>query len=308
MSPLPGAGNFLGSTGLSTILVSTSKPVKVTAFIPLSLQSPNERPGRSPAEARRVPAPQTARRLAPAAGGYTPAQRWIVSFEDGTSCFVKSAAALPGSPMDEWLRTEHTVYTQLKASFLPRLLAWEDDGAQPILILEDLSHAHWPPPWTYGQVESILDTLTTVRASRVAGIPPAPIRDPDLTSHWSEVQDDPEPLLSLGLCSRNWLDASLLTLIEAALRADLSGDDLVHFDVRSDNAASTAIVRSSSTGTSSHAETARSTSLAGPQASLGGRPATRKHPARCAPVGRGHQWLLRLLRRAAIAASSATSA
>ena len=81
-----------------------------------------------------------------AAGGYTPAQRWIVRFDDGTSCFAKSATATPHSPTDEWLRREHHVYSSLQADFLARMLGWDDDGVQPLLILEDLSAAHWPPP------------------------------------------------------------------------------------------------------------------------------------------------------------------
>jgi hypothetical protein len=170
-----------------------------------------------------------------ASGGYTPAQRWIVTFEDGTSCFVKTAAGLPESPMDQWLRREHAVYSSVEANFLPRLLGWDDDGVQPVLVLEDLGAARWPPPWRSGDVERVIEMLTAVRATRLDDLGDAEDLDPDLTSHWTEVQDDPGPFLSLGFCSQNWLDASLQTLIDAALRADLSGDDLVHFDVRSDN-------------------------------------------------------------------------
>ncbi len=34
----------------------------------------------------------------PVGGGYTPAQRWLVDFEDGTSCFAKSAVGTPVTP------------------------------------------------------------------------------------------------------------------------------------------------------------------------------------------------------------------
>jgi hypothetical protein len=167
-------------------------------------------------------------------GGYTPAQRWIVTFEDGTSCYAKSAAGAPGSPMDQWLRREHDVYSRLHADFMPRLLGWDDDGTQPLLLLEDLSSARWPPPWQPGDVEAVLDLLARMRATPFDA-PPAEELDPDLISHWREVQDHPKPFLSLGLCSRRWLETALPPLIAAAASARRSGTDLVHFDVRSDN-------------------------------------------------------------------------
>jgi aminoglycoside phosphotransferase (APT) family kinase protein len=52
---------------------------------------------------------------------------------------------------------------------------------------------------------------------------------------WPEVARDPEPFLSLGLCSREWLDQALAVLLEAASLDYLDGTSLVHLDVRSDN-------------------------------------------------------------------------
>ena len=43
------------------------------------------------------------------------------------------------------------------------------------------------------------------------------------------------PFLRLGLCSRNWLELALPTLIDAAEGARLEGDSLLHLDIRSDN-------------------------------------------------------------------------
>jgi hypothetical protein len=168
-------------------------------------------------------------------GGYTPAQRWIVTFSDGATAFVKSATGSPASPIDEWLRREHDVYSRLGASFLPRFLGWHDDGVQPILVLEDLSAGFWPPPWTQERVGAVLQTLAEVRATPLDGLPATPELDPDLTSHWRDVEAGPAPFLSLGLCSAGWLDGALPVLIAAALQAERAGNDLVHFDVRSDN-------------------------------------------------------------------------
>jgi len=165
-----------------------------------------------------------------AAGGYTSAQRWIVGFDDGTSGFAKSAAAAPHSPMDEWLRREHYVYSRLHADFMPRMLGWDDESVQPLLILEDLSAAHWRP----GDIEAVFATLAKVHASHL-DIPTVAETDPGLTTPWLPVRDDPQPLLSLGLCSQAWLQAALPLLIDAARVADLSGPSLLHLDTRSDN-------------------------------------------------------------------------
>jgi hypothetical protein len=77
-------------------------------------------------------------------GGYSTAERWIAGFADGSSAFVKSGE----NHLATFLRAEYKhVYSKLEASFLARLVAWSDDGVTPILILEDLSRTHWPPPW-----------------------------------------------------------------------------------------------------------------------------------------------------------------
>jgi Phosphotransferase enzyme family len=52
---------------------------------------------------------------------------------------------------------------------------------------------------------------------------------------WPQVARDPEPFLSLGWCSRGWLDDVLPALLDAADPRLLEGDALCHLDVRSDN-------------------------------------------------------------------------
>jgi aminoglycoside phosphotransferase (APT) family kinase protein len=171
----------------------------------------------------------------PAAGGYTAAKRGIVTFEDGRSAFLKAAVS---EETADWLRAEYAVYRYLGAAgadFLPRVLAWDDDGARPILLLEDLSAAHWPPPWEPGHAARVAETL-----SRLRRVPPMPgmatleaYRDD--FSGWRKVAADPGPFLSVGLCTAAWLDAALpgLQAAEQALRLD--GTDFLHLDIRSDN-------------------------------------------------------------------------
>jgi len=152
---------------------------------------------------------------------------------DGERAFVKCAR---GDDTASWIRDEHLFYAQTRgAPFLPRMLGWDDDGERPVIALEDLSDAHWPPPWTPDQVDAVIACLAEVAAA------PAP---PDLPraadsqfdfQGWIEIEDDPASFLDLGLCSAAWLDAALPILRFATEIAPLDGDALMHFDVRSDN-------------------------------------------------------------------------
>ncbi len=176
--------------------------------------------GRTPVRWRRVE------------GGYTPAERWVVGFSDGTSAFVKAATSADTSL---WLLAEHRVYASVRAPFLPALVGWDGDPF-PLLVLEDLSGAHWPPPWSRPQIDALLATLETVHRTP----PPAGLSSlealRDALTGWKRVAEDPLPFLAMGLASAGWLERSLPTLLAAERDVRLAGDDFVHFDVRSDNA------------------------------------------------------------------------
>ena len=166
-------------------------------------------------------------------GGYASnTVRWRVELDDGRAVFVKLA-------LDDmaagWLRDEHRLYSTLEASFLPELVGWHDDEATTFLVLEDLSDAHWPPPWLEGHIDEVLSALEALARTRAPPGLPALDDLRERLNGWELVADDPEPLLSTGLCSRAWLGAALPRLRETAATCDLSGDSLVHLDVRSDN-------------------------------------------------------------------------
>ena len=167
-------------------------------------------------------------------GGYPPARRWVVTLGDGSSAFVKVATdELTAS----WLRDEHVAYSVMRgATFMPRYLGWADDGEHPVLALEDLSGAHWPPPWEPRHVDAVLRTLTELAAATPPeGTPFAEHDALDVAGGWAEIADDPSSFLGLGLCEPAWLATHLAVLRAAAEDAPLRGAALLHFDVRSDN-------------------------------------------------------------------------
>ena len=167
------------------------------------------------------------------AGGYSTADRYAVTLADGRRAFVKSSDA---ENMAGWLRREHEVYASLEGGFIPSLLGWDDDGVRPLLAIEDLSDADWTPHWDDARVGAVRDALRKLAVS-----PPPPntrsVRElfPDLHDRWRIVERDPAPFLSLGLRDREWLDRSLPHILAVVDADPAGGDELCHFDVRSDN-------------------------------------------------------------------------
>ncbi|MEM7247900.1 MAG: hypothetical protein AAF533_21365 [Acidobacteriota bacterium] len=172
-----------------------------------------------------------------AVGGYTPAERWVVRLASGRSVFAKAGTT---ELTARCLRTEHETYQVLKGEFMPELLAWDDDPERPLLVLEDLQAAHWPPPWTTAQVDEACRRLEELHALRA---PLRPFSEVNGAVHgevehgWRLVERDPEPFLGLGLVSERWLEETLPTLVEQADRValEVDGPAVTHFDVRSDN-------------------------------------------------------------------------
>ena len=165
-------------------------------------------------------------------GGYgTNSAHWCVELADGRRAFVKLAL---DDAAAEWLRQEHRVYSAVEARFIPEFIGWHD-GEQTLLAIADLSDAHWPPPWTSGQIDAVHDALDELHAR-----PPPPDLPPIAAERawlngWELVAEDPEPLLSTGLCSSPWLKAALPSLLETGRSCVLEGEAFLHLDVRSDN-------------------------------------------------------------------------
>lgn len=162
--------------------------------------------------------------------GYATNEHWTVELADGTRAFLKHAATV--EPCPTWLRDEERVYAAVSGPFMPELLAWEDDD-RPLLVLEDLSDARWVPPWTAGDVDTVLAALDEL--ARTAPRGPLPRFEDRRLPSWERVADDPAPFLSLGVAGTNWLDRTLPALVEATANTPLAGDAVLHCDVRGDN-------------------------------------------------------------------------
>jgi thiamine kinase-like enzyme len=166
----------------------------------------------------------------PVAGGYTPATRLLC--RTSTATFFAKIGATPRTC--RFVRREIEVYNAVSGPFMPRLVASEDHESAPVLILEDLSAARWPPPWDEGRVELVLARIHEMHHARVSlerqadvhGAPP---------SNWQAVAAGPEPFLALGLADARWLDGALPILMRHEARCRTDGESLTHWDLRSDN-------------------------------------------------------------------------
>jgi Phosphotransferase enzyme family len=176
--------------------------------------------GRAPADWSRV-----------VGGGYTPAERWVVTYDDGVRAFAKVGTT---DLVSGWLRDECRAYSEIRGSFMPRLVGCLG-GEVPVLLIEDLSDAIWPPPWRPELVQRTLTTLDEVATTRAPDWASPIDALSEIFSGWSGVAANPGPFLGLGLVSPAWLDSALSQLIAHERPAQLAGSALIHFDVRSDN-------------------------------------------------------------------------
>jgi hypothetical protein len=163
-------------------------------------------------------------------GGYTPATRFV-GIAGTERCFLKVATEPQTAAM---LRQEAHAYRTLSGAFMPRFLGWEDHPTAPLLLIEDLSHATWPPPWTQGRIDQVLEQIAAMHA-KTADLPAFAAVNGRTEGGWSVVAADTAPFLNLGLTSPEWLGKALPRLVEAEAACKTDGEVLTHFDLRSDN-------------------------------------------------------------------------
>lgn len=168
--------------------------------------------------------------LSPVRGGYTPAARFVARRGEQRA-FVKVATTPHTATL---LRREIAAYRMLAGGPRPKLLGYDADRTLPILIIEDLSGATWPPPWTDSTVSAAIAAIGALHAMQ-ADLPSfEAIHGPDSWG-WAAVRADPSAFLALGLTTGDWLEGALPALIEAEGACRTAGSAPTHFDLRSDN-------------------------------------------------------------------------
>lgn len=165
-------------------------------------------------------------------GGYTASARW--RFRIGADrLFVKCATT---SVTAQMLHRELHAYDVLDLPMMPQLVGASHDPRAPFLVIEDLSEATWPPPWTRASIEAVRETLIALHRT-----PPPPGLPQHCDVHgarangWEIVAADPDPFLGLGVMTRSELDRCLPDLMTLAGECAFEGQSICHWDLRSDN-------------------------------------------------------------------------
>ncbi len=164
-------------------------------------------------------------------GGYSIAERWSVDLEDGRRAFAKLATS---DDIARRLRDEYRNMAAIDADFRCEILAWEE-GDRPLLVVEDLSHGRWPPPWEPGDVERVLEMFERVAATSPPAHVPSNEVYREMFTGWRQIAADPAGFVALDIGSEDWLAECAPALIDAEQRVVLEGDDLVHGDAWSSN-------------------------------------------------------------------------
>ena len=167
------------------------------------------------------------RRWTPRSGGFSSAGLWTISVK-GDSHFVKASTT---DDTARFLRDEASILNEFSAPFMPSVVAFDDDGSRPLLILEDLSQAMWPPPWNMPRAKAVLHVLEAIADVRPNGTLP----HLEFDHYWPKIAEDHQRVVDLGVISSDWLDGAYDTISTVAEQRDVSGDRLVHGDIRSDN-------------------------------------------------------------------------
>jgi thiamine kinase-like enzyme len=166
----------------------------------------------------------------PAIGGYTPTARYLVT-NAVRSAFVKVATTPLTAKM---LKREIEVYAKLSGPFMAQLYGYHIEDEAPLLVIEDLSGATWPPPWNAKSVDLVLEQITAMHGT-IADLKPRNLHHEAANAGWQAVAANPQPFLSLGLASPEWLAYALPALLAAEVACELDGEAVTHLDLRSDN-------------------------------------------------------------------------
>jgi hypothetical protein len=169
-------------------------------------------------------------------GGFSPGTADRVRTATGDRAFVKAVSSDLNARSAEMARREAEVCAALPASTrAPRLLGTVDDGHWVVLVFDDIDGRHPRTPW----VGAELDAAVTAVRDLSRSLTPSPFPGGRTAAEtlatdfggWSRIAADPPADLA------PWLLPRLGELTARAARglASLTGDTLVHLDIRPDN-------------------------------------------------------------------------
>ncbi|MGC2190967.1 MAG: phosphotransferase [Candidatus Dormiibacterota bacterium] len=169
--------------------------------------------------------------------GFSPGAALRLQLADRRRAFVKAVGSEPNPGSPQLHRQEALRLAQLpRTAALPRLLGVHDDGDWVAVILEDVDGRHPYLPWRLEELARVLNALEELQAQ----FTPCPVKDlPNVVDlhqesfvGWRNLLEDGSPP---GIDP--WADRNLgrLATRESRWPEAISGDTLLHSDLRADN-------------------------------------------------------------------------
>jgi hypothetical protein len=171
------------------------------------------------------------------AGGYSPSFASRCDLDNGRRVFVKAVSPAQNPESPDMLRSEIDATQRLPSSVpAPRLLHSMDDGNWIVGVFEFVDGRTPGSPWVAREVSAVVDAVNRLGGmpltESLRGLPTAEDRLATTFGGWKIVTDSPSPF-ALDEWATEHLDD--LVALESRWRDAVSGESLVHLDVRSDN-------------------------------------------------------------------------
>ena len=175
------------------------------------------------------------------ASGFSPGVAARLRLADGRGYFAKAVSSTPNAYSPAMHRREARIVGGLPEHVpVPRLRWFHDDGEGSwVVLVFDEIHGHHPrQPWQLDELQRVLDGLAEL-AERLTPSPSAELRTASDTvgtgiCGWQQLCAEPaETIQRLDEWSRRNLEA--LADLESRAPAAVTGNTLLHFDVRADN-------------------------------------------------------------------------
>lgn len=160
-------------------------------------------------------------------GGFSPGTADRVVTADGRRAFVKVTGLPLNDRSVEFHRREAEITAGLTSSAIPTLIGSVDTGDWVALVYEEIDGSAPELPWRADDLRAVLDACHAVAALAVEGLEDKQPAVAAMRAHWDAVID-------VGSISP-WAADRVSGLRALAALADVTGDALVHQDLRADN-------------------------------------------------------------------------